>query len=186
MRRPLIRRPLILGAWTTVILLGVAMAALVGRAQVSRHFADADDDALVVHGKDLYAHNCASCHGRFLQGQPLWQLVDEYAGRRAPAHDQTGHTWQHSDEDLFGFTKYARWTRSDPATPYMPAFESKLDDADIVAVVAFMKRSWPLGLRVSQAMLNPGRAGMPANASSVEWRLPPTTCRGAAAAQQLR
>jgi hypothetical protein len=36
-----------------------------------------------------------------------------------------------------------------------------------------IKARWPLGLRVSQAMLNPGFAGMPADANDVERRLPP-------------
>jgi mono/diheme cytochrome c family protein len=132
----------------------------------------------VRHGKQIYLRNCASCHGRSLQGQPLWQLIDEYAGRRAPAHDATGHTWQHSDEELFRYTRYARWSNRGPATPYMPAFDHRLHDEDIEASLAFIKRSWPLGLRVSQAMLNPAHAGMPTHAADVDWRLPATTCRG--------
>jgi len=182
-------RPWIAGALGTALVLGVAMATLFTRAAGGprgahdTHFANADDDALVLHGKQLYSRACASCHGRFLQGQPLWQLVDDYAGRRAPAHDQSGHTWQHSDEELFQFTKYARWDRDGSATPYMPAFRNTLDDAEILAIVAFMKRGWPVGLRASQAMLNPGHAGMPVDAASVDWRLPPTTCRGSASAQ---
>jgi hypothetical protein len=55
----------------------------------------------------------------------------------------------------------------------MPAFAAILDDDQILAALAFIKARWPLGLRVSQAMLNPGFAGMPADANDVEWRLPP-------------
>jgi len=161
------------GISATLVLIGSAVPSA-----VEKHFANADDDAVVLHGKTVYLHNCASCHGRSLQGQPLWQLIDEFAGRRAPAHDQTGHTWQHSDEDLFRFTKDGRWSETDSATLYMPAFGNRLSDADIEASLAFIKRSWPLGLRVSQAMLNPDRAGMPAHSEDVDWRFPPTTCRG--------
>ena len=146
-------------------------------APATGHFANADDAATVIRGKQLYARRCAACHGRFLQGQPLWQLIDEFAGRRAPAHDQTGHTWQHSDEELFRVTKYG----SDGAAAErssMPAFAAQLSDADILAVLAFIKRSWPIGLRVAQASLNPGGAGTPAHAADLDWRLPPTTCRG--------
>jgi hypothetical protein len=55
----------------------------------------------------------------------------------------------------------------------MPAFAAILEDHQILAALAFIKARWPLGLRVSQAMLNPGFAGMPADANDVEWRLPP-------------
>jgi mono/diheme cytochrome c family protein len=138
------------------------------------HFANADDAALVSLGKRIYAENCGFCHGRRLQGQALWQLKDQFAGRRAPAHDSTGHTWQHADEDLFHVTKYGRFATAPPNVPsYMPAFEHRLRDGEIVAVIAFIKSSWPLGLRASQAMLNPGFAGMPSQAGKVHWTLPP-------------
>ena len=137
-------------------------------------FADATDTPLTTLGKRVYADYCASCHGRNLQGQSLWQLDDKFAGRRAPAHDETGHTWQHADEDLVHKTKYGRFA-AEPADPIpaMPAFAAILDDHQILAALAFIKARWPLGLRVSQAMLNPGLAGMPTDANDVEWRLPP-------------
>ena len=98
------------------------------------HIADANDTAMVSRGKRIYAVHCASCHGRYLQGQPLWQLVDDYAGRRAPAQDETGHTWQHSDEDLFEVTKYGRFASAPSRyVSYMPAFRDELSDQQIVA-----------------------------------------------------
>ena len=146
----------------------------------SRHFADADNAPVVTHGKSVYRGHCASCHGRNLQGQPLWQLKDEFAARRAPAHDETGHTWQHSDEDIFYMIKYGRFPSSPvSAVSFMPAFGNVLDDRDIVAVTAFIKARWPTALRVSQAMLNPGREGMPQRADQAEWRFPPASCSAA-------
>jgi len=112
-----------------------------------------------------------------LQGQPLWQLVDHYAGRRAPAHDETGHTWQHSDEDLFEITKYGRFASAPSRyVSYMPAFRDELSDEDILAALAFIKVRWPLGLRVAQAMLNLKHAGMPPGTAKADWKFPPT-CR---------
>jgi protein SCO1/2 len=144
------------------------------RALVIR-FANADDVGQVTMGKVVYRRWCAGCHGRNLQGQPLWQLQDQYAGRRAPAHDQTGHTWSHSDEDLFLMTSEGRLPAAPAGAPsYMPAFRNSLSSGQITAVIAYIKATWPIGLRVSQAMLNPGSAGMPAHAADAEWTLPPT------------
>jgi S-disulfanyl-L-cysteine oxidoreductase SoxD len=144
------------------------------------HFADADDAVTVKHGKSVYMGHCASCHGRNLQGQPLWQLRDEFAARRAPAHDETGHTWQHSDEEIFHMTKYGRFASSPVGVvSFMPAFGDVLGDRDIIAVMAFIKARWPISLRVLQATLNPRSAGMPHQADRAEWTFPPTTCNAA-------
>ncbi len=144
------------------------------RADAPTHFANADDAATVATGKLLYMHVCASCHGKRLQGQPLWQLEDQYRGQRAPAHDQTGHTWAHPDEDLFRMTRDGRFSDTPAAAPsYMPAFRDSLTDQQILSVIAFIKATWPIGLRISQAMLNPGQAGMPAESGDADWTLPP-------------
>lgn len=142
------------------------------------HFADADNTKLVQQGKVIYGNACAACHGRHLEGQALWRLMDQYAGRRAPAHDATGHTWRHSDDDLFAMTKFGRF----PATPpkvhsWMPAFGGLLTDQQTLAVIAYIKSNWPTGIRASQAMLNPGQAGMPKDADNSSWTLPPN-CTG--------
>jgi mono/diheme cytochrome c family protein len=151
-----------------------AFAGAAADAPGTSHFADADNAGLVDRGGALYQSYCGGCHGRRLQGQALWQLRDQYLGRRAPPHDATGHTWQHPDEDLFHMTKYGRFAAA-PADlkSYMPAFEHELSDEDVIAVLAFIKSRWPTGIRASQSMLNPGFRGMPANADKVEWTLPP-------------
>jgi S-disulfanyl-L-cysteine oxidoreductase SoxD len=175
-------RGLLLGCAVVALLAASAVAAalaLRAPAAPRLHFADAENAAAVLEGKRLYASHCAGCHGRKLQGQLLWQVQDEFAGRRAPAHDQTGHTWQHADEDLFAMTKFGRFaTTPAAAKSYMPAYAQNLSDDQILATIAYIKATWPLGLRVSQALLNPDYAGMPRNADTVEWRLPPT-CQAA-------
>jgi mono/diheme cytochrome c family protein len=162
----------------------LSAAAVVGSAAVHfgpptpLHIADANDSAIVLRGRRIYSDHCASCHGRYLQGQPLWQLIDDYARRRAPAHDETGHTWQHPDEDIFDMTKYGRFASAPSRdVSYMPAFREKLSDRDILATIAFIKARWPRGLRVAQATLNPGHAGMPPEADRVDWKFPPA-CKG--------
>jgi mono/diheme cytochrome c family protein len=141
---------------------------------VPEHLADAGDAVAVASGEKLYLAYCASCHGRYRQGQPLWQLIDAYAGRRAPALDDTGNIWRRSDEAIFHMVKYGRYASAAPdGASYMPVFRNVLGDHEILAILAFVKARWPIGLRIAQAMLNPGLAGMPVGVGDPGWRLPP-------------
>ena len=83
----------------------------------------------------------------------------------------TRPAWQHSDEEIFHVTKYGRLASGPPGA--MPAFEHRLEDYQILAVIAFIKARWPVGLRVLQAMHNPGLVGMPSDARDGAWQLPP-------------
>jgi mono/diheme cytochrome c family protein len=165
-------------AAATFAVLGAALAAAYcasgDPAPDPPHLADPANASMVIQGKRVYLDHCASCHGRSLQGQPLWQLDDQFAGRRAPPHDETGHTWRHADEDLFQKTKFGRFAgEADKRVAAMPAFAAKLTDEQIVAALAFIKSHWPLRTRIAQALLNPGFAGLPPGVDTAEWRFPP-------------
>jgi len=136
-------------------------------------FADAENIALVTQGKHLYTAYCASCHGRALQGQPLWQMRDESAHRRAPALDRFGPAWQQNDQALFRVVKSGGMNAAPGIGSAMPAFAATLSDNDILATIAFIKARWPIGLRVAQALLNPASRGTPRQASSSNWAFPP-------------
>jgi mono/diheme cytochrome c family protein len=153
---------------------GVALARLLPGG--ASHFADANDKVLVLLGKRVYAANCASCHGRSLQGQPLWQLADRDSSRRAPALDQTGHSWLRADDDLFRIAKFGGLWPAPNAPGAMPAFGAVLSDGELLAVVAFIKARWPFGMRVAQSVFNPGYAGMPRDAARPAWTFP-AMCR---------
>ena len=93
---------------TRFILIGiVAMSALAGTALLlhltsltSAQILKPDDPNIVALGKQVYATNCASCHGTNLEGAPNWKLPDKDGLFPAPPHDETGHTW-HYTEKLF-------------------------------------------------------------------------------------
>jgi mono/diheme cytochrome c family protein len=95
-------------------------------------------------GKNVYAQHCAVCHGAKLEGQPNWQRRLANGRLPAPPHDDSGHTWHHPDEVLFGITKHGL------APPYapkgyesdMPAFAGKLSDDEIRAVLAYIESQW--------------------------------------------
>lgn len=102
------------------------------------------DSSLVSLGQKIYLQNCASCHGVKLEGQKNWQTRDDEGYLLAPPHDETGHTWHHTDEYLFLMTKYGIEKIIGKKYPNnMPAYEDILSDKEIIAVLSFIKSSWP-------------------------------------------
>lgn len=107
-------------------------------------------------GAALYAAHCASCHGAGLEGQPDWQSVGADGLRPAPPHDVTGHTWHHGDRLLFDYTKLggaevlARMGVTDVPSG-MPGFADLLSDDEILAVLSFIKSTWPEEIRRVQS-----------------------------------
>ena len=176
-RRILLSAVTAVGLWAGQVC-GAQAEAGSGTQAALPHFADADNLQSVRAGRELYRERCARCHGRRLEGQALWRLQDRFAHQRAPAHDETGHTWAHSDEELFRITRSGRLPNMpEDATSYMPAFAQILRDDEILQVIAYIKARWSKGIRISQATLNPGYAGMPVGAEGLEWTLPPN-CSG--------
>lgn len=102
-------------------------------------------------GQSLYATKCASCHGANLQGQPDWRHRLATGRMPAPPHDVSGHTWHHSDRDLFRLTKEGvAAVVGDGYESDMAAFGEVLSDDDIKAVLEYIKSTWPERARLSQ------------------------------------
>ena len=95
-------------------------------------------------GSALYAEQCASCHGRNLEGQTDWHKRDQDGYLPAPPHDETGHTWHHTDEYLFEMTKYGiQEFAGEGYKTRMPVYKDILSDSEIIAVLSFIKSRWP-------------------------------------------
>jgi len=112
--------------------------------------------ALVNSGKQIYDNTCAACHGKNLEGQPDWQTPDEDGLFPAPPHDVSGHTWHHTDKLLFELTKIglARSAGFEDYKTNMPVFEDVLNDAEIIAVLSYIKSTWPKEVRQRHDELN--------------------------------
>ncbi len=109
-----------------------------------------DDAETVARGKAVYAENCASCHGADLEGEPNWRRPDGDGLLPAPPHDESGHTWHHSEKLLFDLTKYglaATAGLKDHKTR-MPVYDGVLSDEDIVAALSYIKSRWPAELQL--------------------------------------
>ncbi|MBO6720116.1 MAG: cytochrome c [Rhizobiaceae bacterium] len=104
-------------------------------------------------GQKVYAQNCASCHGANLEGQPNWKRRLENGRMPAPPHDESGHTWHHSDQDLFAITKLGVGGVVPGYESDMLAFGEILSDEEIAAVLAFIKSTWPERQRDVQARI---------------------------------
>ena len=99
--------------------------------------------AEVAQGRQIYEQYCAACHGWQGEGGANWKKPDEKGEMPPPPHDDTGHTWRHSDSMLFKmiaegwrhpFNKTERLT--------MPAFGESLTDQEIGAVIEYLKTLW--------------------------------------------
>ncbi len=106
-------------------------------------------------GRALYADHCAACHGADLEGAPDWQRPGPDGRLPAPPHDETGHTWHHDDTMLFEYTRRGGQAYLDDlGVAYdsgMPAFGDVLSDAEIRAILAFIRSTWPERIQEIQA-----------------------------------
>ena len=116
--------------------------------------ADATDSRLVAEGRAVYAARCASCHGEELEGQPNWRERMPNGRLPAPPHDAGGHSWHHSDRQLFTITKNGVAGVVAGYQSDMPAFKDVLSDRQIWAVLAYIKSRWPEQIRERQQQLN--------------------------------
>ncbi|MDA0909728.1 MAG: c-type cytochrome [Proteobacteria bacterium] len=110
---------------------------------------------VINNGKILYENYCAACHGKKLEGQPNWRQRDEDGYLPAPPHNKDGHTWHHPDAYLFAMTKYgieAMIGRTYPNN--MPAYVEKLSDEDIIAILSYIKSTWPENIQFQHDQIN--------------------------------
>lgn len=109
---------------------------------------DYGNPEVVELGRVIYVDYCAACHGSNLEGQPNWRQRRVDGRLPAPPHDESGHTWHHVDQQLFEITKYGTAALMGGAYESdMRGFQEDLTDREILAVLAFIKSTWPKELR---------------------------------------
>ena len=143
MRRSLIAGTCVFAAGAVWLVLA-DRAAKVGTVQLRPDLPD-----VVAQGADVYATACASCHGADLAGQPNWRSRNADGRLPAPPHDESGHTWHHDATALFQLTKVgvAEMIGDPDYASDMPAFSDTLTDEEIVAVLSYIKSTWPADIR---------------------------------------
>lgn len=118
---------------------------------------DVNDITKVRNGKKVYSMHCAVCHGANLEGQPNWKYPGEDGRLPAPPHDESGHTWHHPDSYLIHVVKESLTPGVDKPIDYqnnMPAFGKILSDDEVIAVLTFIKSTWPIDYQEWQEETN--------------------------------
>ena len=114
-----------------------------------------EPDGAEFDGAALAADHCAACHGADLQGAPDWQRPGPDGRLPAPPHDATGHTWHHGDGFLIDYTlRGGQAVLDDLGVRYdsaMPAFKGTLTEAEVAAILDYIKSVWPEDIRAFQA-----------------------------------
>ena len=108
-----------------------------------------NDPQTIALGQTVYAAECATCHGANLEGAPNWRERGADGLLPAPPHDETGHTWHHDSASLFATTKYGIGKIiGDPNyRSGMPSYEDVLSDDEIIAVLSYIRSTWPDRIR---------------------------------------
>ena len=127
---------------------------------LDRRFTDSE----LEQGQTIYTQICAACHGIDGQGQfPEAPLEPDSTGRfGAPPHNETGHSWHHSDVSLIRYVTEGGF--SDPTRYYtMPPFGEALTDEQIQVVLAYIKTMWTDEQRAMQRQLTEEEESMFSN-----------------------
>jgi len=93
----------------------------------------------VVRGKEIFATNCASCHGQNAEATPNWKTLDANGNYPPPPLNGTAHAWHHPLSVL----KMVIEEGGEPVGGVMPAWGDTLSDQQIMEVIASFQSYWP-------------------------------------------
>ena len=97
-------------------------------------------------GEEIFASNCAACHGADGEGQPDWHVRKTDGTLPPPPLNGDGHTWHHADGLLYEIVSQGGKMLEDPSYPSfksaMPAFGDRLSHEQIIEVLTYVKSLW--------------------------------------------
>lgn len=93
----------------------------------------------IENGAEIFNNNCASCHGNNAQGiTPDWRKRLANGTYPAPPLNGSAHAWHHPLKSLNRTVQNGGM----PLGGTMPAFKDKLNDKEIISVIAFFQSKW--------------------------------------------
>ena len=97
-------------------------------------------------GGEIFASNCAACHGADGEGQPDWHVRKTDGTLPPPPLNGDGHTWHHADGLLYEIVSQGGKMLEDPSYPgfksAMPGFGDRLSHEQIIEVLTYVKSLW--------------------------------------------
>ena len=97
------------------------------------------DPAQLRRGAQIFAQNCAVCHGERAQGAENWRKRDAQGRFPPPPLNGTAHAWHHPYAQLRDIIENGTAAQGGN----MPAWSETLSDAEIDAVIAWFQSLWP-------------------------------------------
>lgn len=136
--------------WALLVLVLVLVMMILTACRSRTTAAESSDPPLptlesvqVDRGRELYSQYCASCHGATAEGASGWPTPGPDGLPPAPPHDDSGHTWHHSDRVLNETIRDGMGDPLRPGSPLrMPAFGDQLEEDEIRALVEYFKSLW--------------------------------------------
>lgn len=114
------------------------------------------DIAVLARGALLYQQNCAECHGPEAQGHPDWEKAKERGYSAAPPLDGSGPARHRSRSELVTVIRKGAMYNGKPV---MPAWQGRVADQDINAVIAWFQALWPGEVYANWQRKNPSPTG---------------------------
>ena len=115
-------------------------------------------------GREIFASNCAACHGAAGEGHPDWRIRNADGTLPPPPLNGHGHTWHHADGLLYRIVsqggKFLEIPGDQSFKSAMPAFGDLLSHAEIIEALAYVKSLWGdktnlgLSIRETQASIS--------------------------------
>lgn len=159
------------GGWV-FLAASAALAGGVGLLGVALAWPPPRGSQTIVKRAQLYAVECANCHGSRLEGQAI--LMQHGAPISiVPPLGVTGHAWAHSDSDLTTIVVHGTgMVAASAGKVSMPAFADRLSGDEIQIILTYVKSRWPAGHRIYQASLTDGGKALATSSSDPEWTFP--------------
>lgn len=101
------------------------------------------DPAVVVRGRELFAANCARCHGAFGEGTPDWRKRLADGTFPPPPLNGTAHTWHHPDQLLLRIMRDGGQSYGPTYRGAMPPMGKVVNAAERQAILQYLKSLWP-------------------------------------------
>ena len=96
------------------------------------------DGPVAAAGMQVYLAHCSTCHGVDLAGATGWQTPDSNGNYPPPPLDNSGHAWHHSTTLLTDIIRDG----SSAEGSAMVGFSNRLSEAQIAAVVEYLRSAW--------------------------------------------